>query len=987
MSKLVDEKKLNKEQLEAIKHGEGPLLIIAGAGTGKTTVITERINYLISKKLAKPAEILALTFTQKAAREMEERVDMLMPYGYTQMWISTFHAFADRVLRQEAIHIGLNPAFTLLSDTDATLLLRKNIFNLGLDYFRPLGNPTKFIQGMLTHFSRLKDEDISPNEYIRWAQTQNSRLKTRSEGKKIECKKYLELANAYKIWEELKIKEGVMDYADLVANTLTLFRQRKNILKIYQDRFKFLLVDEFQDTNIAQNELILLLSGKNANVTAVADDDQSIYKFRGAAVSNVISFRKNFPNGKLIILTQNYRSTQEILDKAYRLIQHNNPDRLEVKEGIDKKLISVKKMVGEKVKFICVDRVENEADEVAKEIKKLKIKNKNAQGEELYEWSDFAILLRANNYAEPFVRAFLRHGIPFQFLGPGQLFRQPEVKDLIAYLQVLANFEDNVALYRVLSMQYFDISPRDLVAVANFGNRYGFSLFESCEIILGQRSIENVRLPWISDESKKKLSKIITMITKHLKLIVRETAGQILYYFLEDTGMIKSILDFKYPLDEKKANNIAKFFSKLKTYEAEHEDATARTILDWIMLSMELGESPLVSDSDWSANNAVNILTVHSAKGLEFKVVFMSNLVSGRFPSTERREQIPIPEALVKEELPQGDYHEEEERRLFYVGMTRAKDRLYFTAANYYGEGKRERRVSPFVYEALGDDAVAAQIIKPVSQMTILDWQKTQIKEGPLKRVRNLNYVSYSQINSFQLCPLHYKLQYILNIPPPASPALSFGLSVHNALKEFYLMLQSGKRISYKILLELYEKNWLKEGYGNKQYEQTMKKRGENYLKSYFEKEFDPKVKTLAVEQPFTASIDLDGRIIKVGGKIDRIDDKGNGKIEIVDYKTGRVPSQRQIDTDLQLSIYAIAASEIDEPPFGKKPQDILLTLYYFDSQQKISSVRSREQLENGKKELLEWVKKIETSDFKCSRNAFCTTCEYKMFCNVYNLE
>ncbi|OGG14756.1 hypothetical protein A2773_04035 [Candidatus Gottesmanbacteria bacterium RIFCSPHIGHO2_01_FULL_39_10] len=986
MNRNLDHK-LNKEQLEAVQHGEGPLLIIAGAGTGKTTVITERIKRLITQELAKPSQILALTFTQKAAREMEERVDILMPYGYTQMWISTFHSFCERVIRQEAIHIGLNPGFKLISDTDATLLLRKNLFQLDLDYFRPLGNPTKFIGGMLNHFSRLQDEDVSPKQYLVWAQSQKSKVKSQNEDEKLEIKKYLELAQAYEGYSKLKIKESLMDYGDLISNTLLLFRSRKNILKVYQDQFKFILVDEFQDTNIAQNELLLLLSSQNKNITAVADDDQSIYKFRGAAVSNVISFRKNFPKSKLVILIRNYRSTQEILDKSYRLIQHNNPDRLEVKEGINKKLLSAKSDRGELIKFLFHDRVENEADEVAKEIKKIKSQTKNNKGEEIYKWKDFAILIRANNQSEPFVRSFLRHGVPFQFLGPGQLFRQPEIKDLISYLRILHNFEDNISLYRVLSMQYFDLPAREIVTIANFCRKYNLSLFEGCEIVLGLRTIDNIQVPHISEDSHEKLEKIITMILRHLKLLVKETAGQLLYYFLEDTGMIKNILDFKFPLDEKKASNISKFFSKLKTFEAEHEDASVSVVLDWIMLSMELGESPLASDTDWAENDAVNILTIHSAKGLEFPVVFMVNLVSSRFPTIEKKEQIPIPLDLIKEELPQGDYHEQEERRLFYVGMTRAKERLYFTAASFYGEGKREKKVSPFVYEALGDDAVSSQIIKPANQLSILDWQKKeQLTDIPSRKLL-LSYISYSQLDSFRLCPLHYKLHYVLHIPPPVSPALSFGASVHNALKDFYMQVNRKEKATKDTLLSLLDKNWIKEGYSDKKYELEMKKRGQKYLENYYKDEFNTKIKTLVVEQPFTTSLKLDGRIIKIGGKIDRIDDLGNGMIEIIDYKTGRQQTKRQVDTDLQLSLYALAASEIDEPPFGRKVEDVTLTLYYFDSQEKISTTRTKEALQQEKTRLWDWITKIETSDFKCSGNILCTTCEYKMFCGIYNTD
>ncbi|MBI2611782.1 ATP-dependent helicase [Candidatus Gottesmanbacteria bacterium] len=980
-------KKLNKQQLEAIQHGKGPLLIIAGAGTGKTTVITERIKWLISKGFAKPSQILALTFTQKAAREMEERVDILMPYGYTQMWISTFHAFCERILRQEAVHIGLDPGFKLLSDTDATMLLRKNIFKMDLDYFRPLGNPTKFIQGMITHFSRLHDEDISSKEYLLWVQSTRGG-KTKEE--KLESKKYLELANAYKFYQELKVIEGLMDYGDLIGNTLKIFRQRKNILKEYQEQFKFILVDEFQDTNIAQNELLLLLSQKNKNITAVADDNQSIYKFRGAAISNVMSFRKHFPKAKLVVLTQNYRSTQEILDKSYQLIQHNNPDTLEVKEGINKKLQSKKKDPGEKMKLIYVDRVENEADEVAKEIKNLIGSDLNKERSDPLSWKDFAILLRANNHAEPFVRSFLRHGIPFQFLGPGQLFRQPEVKDLIAYLQVLQDFTNSVALFRVLSMSYFDIDNRDLTAVSNFSRKYNLSLFEGCEVILGLQEFENGKLPNIKKESKDKIKKIILMITKHLKLISKETAGQILYYFLEDTGMIKNILDFKFPLDEKKANNISKFFSKLKTYEVEHEDARVETVLDWIMLSMEMGESPQASDTDWAENDAVNILTVHSAKGLEFKVVFMGNLVSQRFPTVEKREQIPIPDKLIKEELPVGDYHEQEERRLFYVGMTRAKERLYFTAAKYYGEGKRDKRISPFVYEAIGEEAIINEDKSNESQLSIVDWKKDlpagRQEKLPVKPLQ-ISYISYSQIDAFKLCPLHYKLRYILKIEPPIFPAASFGISVHNALKDLYLLLKRGEKGSKEKLIDLLKKNWVREGYTTKAYENAMFVRGRKYLSDYFKKEFDPKTKTIVLEQPFTATIAAGKKILRIGGKIDRMDDLGSGKVEIIDYKTGRVPSQRQVNTDLQLSIYAIAVTQIREPPFQRKPEDVILSMYFFDSQEKITTVRTHEQIQEDKKKIFEWIEKIEHSDFKCSGNVICSSCEYRMFCNVYNME
>lgn len=953
--------KLNEEQLKAIKFGTGPLLIIAGAGTGKTTVITERIKRLIFSKKVKPEEVLALTFTEKAAREMEEKVDVAMPYGYTQMWIMTFHSFCDRILRDSALNIGLDPKYKLMSEAETTQFIRNNLFKFDLDYFRPLGNPTKFIGGMLQHFSRLQDEDVSSRDYLTYAK------KLRG-ADKLEIKKTKELANAYRTYEELKTKENVMDFGDLIVKTLKLFRDRRNVLKEYQQQFKYLLVDEFQDTNFAQNELAVLLAGKEKNITVVGDDDQSIYRFRGAAVSNIVQFRKNFPKTRVIVLTKNYRNTQEILDRSYDLIQHNNPDRLEVVEKINKKLISVKKEKGAEIKFIHADRVENEADEIAKEIARL-IK------EEKYDYSDFAILVRANNHSEPIIRALSRHGIPHQFLGPGRLFKQSEVVDLISYLKVLYNFEDSVALYRILSMEYFDISGRDLAVMGNYARKNNLSLFESAEKVGGE-----------------KVKKITEIINKHLGLLRKETAGQLLYYFLSVTGLLQKMLSPESAEAEKKAKNISKFFDKLKTYEVDHEDATVPAVVDWLELSMELGESPLATDSDWTEINAVNILTVHSAKGLEFPVVFLVNLVAQRFPSTERREQIPIPDALIKEVLPVGDFHLEEERRLFYVGMTRAKERLYLTAADYYGEGKREKRLSPFIFEASGERiADSGQRINKQKQLSFLDFEPVQQSQSAITYPLSpkIDYLSYSQIETFRTCPLHYKLKYIYKVPTPQTPSQSFGTTMHAVLKDFYLKIRDGEKPTEKLILNLLDKSWVHEGYANKVQEKKFLEKGKDYLRGFLKEGFNPEIKTAVLEQPFTVplrNVPRKGAVpssLKIGGKIDRVDVLPGGVIEIIDYKTGAtIPTQKEVDKNLQLSFYALAATKIPTEPLGKLPDKVKLSLYFLDSQEKITTTRTKEDLEKAIEEIFKVRDEIERSDFKCSGHMFCQNkCEYSLFC------
>jgi DNA helicase-2/ATP-dependent DNA helicase PcrA len=942
MAKIpVEERQLNKEQKAAVRFGEGPLLIIAGAGTGKTTVVTERIKYLIASGKAKPQEILALTFTEKASREMETRVDIALPYGVTQMWISTFHAFCDRVLRAEAINIGIDPGYKLMTEAETIMFFRKNIFKFDLKYFRPLGNPTKFITGMMNHFSRLKDEDVTPQEYAKWA------TKVKFETKE-ENDKYMELAHAFRVYEELKVKEGVADYSDLISQTLQIFRTRPAILRRYQQQFKYVLIDEFQDTNFAQNELAVLLAGKRKNITVVGDDDQAIYRWRGAAISNIIQFRKTFPKARIVVLTKNYRSTKEILDRSYDIIQHNNPDRLEVAETIDKKLESMRRVNGTPIEVLYADRVENEGDLVVKKIKELKTKT----------WSDIAILVRANNHAEPFVRALARAGIPYQFLGPGQLFRQPEVKDLIAYLKVLYNFEDNVAMYRVLTMDLFAIAPRDVAVICNYAKKYGVSLFEACEEL----------------KTIKKVQDIVSLIHKHLGLIKKETAGQILYYFLEDTGLLKQLTSYKSAKEEKVAENIAKFFNKLKSYEVEHDDAGVFTVVDWIDLSMTLGESPLAADIDWSENNAVNILTVHSAKGLEFDVVFLVNLVNARFPTTERKDQIPIPDALVKEILPTGDYHEEEERRLFYVGMTRARDFLFFTGAKYYGEGKREKKLSPFIAEALGNDVSTYQSVnvsEATKQLPLLDWKK--VEEPQASPVRQpVTYLSYSQLDTFLTCPLQYRYRYILRIPVPPSAALSFGDTMHKTIRAFYELVKSGVHPTKQDLLHLLDDHWSRLGYGDKKYEEKMKRHGRELLEGFYAKGYEPGVVPTALEEPFKLKITP---TLTLGGKIDRIDTLKDGTMEIIDYKTGQATKTRDPKKDLQLTVYAMASGS----------EKVIVSFYFFEGQTKISSSRTKEQLAAAKEEIAKSADEISRSDFHPTPGKYCDFCEFRLICEAWN--
>lgn len=964
---------LNPQQSEAITYGKGPLLIIAGAGTGKTTVITERIKHLITKQNIPPSQILALTFTEKAATEMETRIDEGLPYGYSQLWIQTFHGFCDRILKAEAIHIGLNPRFDLLTETEALLFLRKNIFKFSLTYFRPLGNPTKFLQGMLTHFSRLRDDDISPEDYLAYAK----KLSEKIDIDQSEKDKTTELATAFIMYEKLKAESGVMDFSNLISNTLTLFRTRKNVLKYYQDTFKYVLVDEFQDTNFAQNELAILLAGNNKNITVVGDDDQSIYRWRGAALANMMQFRAHFPQSKIITLTKNYRSTQTILDTSYTMIQNNNPYRLEIQEKIDKKLTGERGEVGEPVEFLYGRNADEEAELVATKIKEeIKLHTR--------AYKDFAILIRANDHALSFQRALERKKIPFQFLGPGKLFQQEVIKDLISYLRVLSNFDDTSSLYRVITNSIFNFDEVTIATLMNAIKKTNKPLF---------KVLENASSLDIPEEMKKASERIVSMMKRHLALVPKENAGQILYAFFEESGLLGHYLDPATIKTEEEAQNIAKLFEKLQAYTSTHEDASVFAVVDWIDLAMELGESPQAAESDWSENNAVNILTIHSSKGLEFPVVFVVNLVSQRFPSRDRREQIPIPNDLVREQLPDESDNLQEERRLFYVAMTRARDKLYLSAAKFYGDGKRERKISPFVLETLGQDTVTNILIKQkhedaAEQLSLLDALKPVVSEK--ETINNevpinnkplaINYISYSQLQTFDICPLHYKLRYILKIPPAPSSALSFGISIHAMLKYLYEEGYGKSQMTDDQLGNILKRAWLSDGYQSSEHEGAAKVAAKNLLLQFM-KDNDGLLIPTHMEYPFQFFLNK----VKVMGRFDRIDTIDENTIEIIDYKTGdNIPDEKKLAKNLQLTLYALAATQIKGPLFETKPEDIKLTLYYVEKNKRVSTWRTTEDIENAREEILEKINAISTSDFRCSGSILCKNCEYKMLCSTY---
>jgi DNA helicase-2/ATP-dependent DNA helicase PcrA len=955
---------LNREQREAVTHREGPLLIIAGAGTGKTTAITRRIAWLLSEKLCKTNEILALTFTDKAAQEMLERVDILVPYGYTDIWISTFHAFGDRLLRENALTCGLNPDFKVLAQAEAAVFLREHLFEFNLSYYRPLADPTRFIEALISLFNRAKDEDVSPQEYLKFAQGLHLKSKNLSPDSPMveEALQQEEVAYAYLKYQELLAKEGLLDFGNQFYLALALLREHLLILKKYQEQFKYILVDEFQDTNFAQFQIVALLAA-NKNITVVADDDQCIYRWRGAAYSNVLNFMEKYPDAKKISLIQNYRSTQPILDSAYRLIQHNNPERFEVKAGIDKHLIGLTK-VGQPPTHLHFDTNSTEADSVARMIKE-KIASDN------FDYRDFAILVRSNSDAQSFLQALNMQEIPWQFSGSQGLYSREEVKLCINFLRLVANFSESLSLYYLSSSEIYSLSLLDLSLCAHYAKRRNKSLYS---VFNEMGSISELKE--VSDESKDKIKLILKDIGKFLKVSREESTGRLLYAFLTETGFLKKLTHQPSLENETKIQNLAKFFNIVRDFELVAKEDRVLSFVNYLNLLIEAGDDPSTVEADPDADS-VNVLTIHKAKGLEFRVVFLVSLVNGRFPWPRRSRAIELPDTLIKEILPQGDFHIQEERRLFYVGMTRAKEELYFTSASDYG-GNRLRRVSQFVMEALGEELKEAKQKKSSAIETIerfaprKDSLKPQSQGVSQGKLINL---SYYHIDDYLTCPLKYKYVNILRIPIMEHHTVIYGRAMHEAVSRYFQFKLAGKSLSLAQLLETFRLNFDPQGFLDERHQEERSHRGEDALIRFFNEEERCDVRPRFIEKEFSFIFEDN----KISGRFDRVDMEEDGAV-IMDFKTSEIKTQKEADKrvkdSLQLRLYALAYQNI----FGSLPKRV--ELYFLESGIIGTSEIGNEDLERTKDKIREVSAGIRRQVFAATPTYMaCTYCAYNQIC------
>jgi len=656
---------LNPPQREAVEHIQGPLLILAGAGSGKTRVITHRIAYLIEKGVS-PWNILAVTFTNKAAGEMRERVDRLVGGKGKSVWISTFHSFAARLLREEIDKIGGNRHFVIYDEMDQLNLIKECMKWLDIDEKR---FKITVAQALI---NRAKDNLVDADSFTIYAQASNDQFR------KV-------IADIYQLYQKKLKESSALDFGDLLMEAVRLFRERKEVLEKYQERFQYVMVDEYQDTNHAQYLLTKFLVSKHKNICVVGDDDQSIYSFRGADLRNILHFEKDYKDVKVMKLEQNYRSTKNILNTAWKVVKNNRYRK-------EKKLWTNRKD-GMPVEYAQLDNEIDEANLVAEEMIRLM--------EEGHNLRDFAVFYRTNAQSRVLEDAFRKAKINYAIVGGVRFYERKEIKDILSYLRVIVNPLDFLNLKRILNIPHRGIGKRTLSYLEEYAHRYSQSLFETLTRV---REIKAVP-PRLSSRIEGFVSLIMELREKSRNL----TAKELTRLVIETTGYLSELASEDTAEAQSRIENVKELVSAVGEFEEQSEDKTIEAFLEQISLITDI-------DTWDEGKDKATLMTLHLAKGLEFPVVFITGLDEGLFPHAD---------ALYDQA------EMEEERRLCYVGMTRAKERLYLSSANQrrlYGHW-RWNTPSRFVVEAglLGEKTglLKEEISQPspFSQPQADEWQ------------------------------------------------------------------------------------------------------------------------------------------------------------------------------------------------------------------------------------------------------------------------
>ena len=977
---------LNDEQRAAVEHGDGPRLVVAGAGTGKTRVITERIRNLLESNPGLAGEnVLGLTFTDKAAGEMKHRVVRAIGERAEGVWLSTFHSFClERILRVA------NPNIQPLEDIDHRILLRRNIADLGLVIFRRLAEPAEFLRDFQVFFSRCQDELVTPDDYQRYVDGLRKDYEARKHSLEPDARgiteqelaKQEELAHVYRVSDRLLRERNLCTFGAQLLLTVELLNTNADRLARLRDQYRYILVDEFQDTNIAQLELLWLLAGGHRNILAVGDDDQAIYRFRGASFGSFTIFLRKFcgltdgqekaaPTKFLVSLSQNYRSTQRILRVAGTAISHNEKSPL-----LPQKHLTTQNPGGERIRVVEFGSAEEEAQWVASEIERL-------QGAGT-PWRSFGVLYRKHAHRTQLLTALRRRHIPF-VIRKSSILSSTIVRDLLAWLRLIAVPADNISCARVLAGPYWALAPRDLVRLAGRAEKNRRGIWDEVEAV-AQELTDAAR----EEETGPQFGELVQTMHAMREVANNEAAAGTLDKLINALG----IAPLRSEIDRQHVDRLVQF---VKEWQLKSGQKDLRHFIEYLNYFDELEGDIQIEEE--TAEDAVQLMTVHAAKGLEFPHVFILRLSKNDFPSGARKPQFEFPPELMKEEQPRGDFHKQEERRLFYVALTRAQKRLTLSTIVTL-----RKRPSPFLDDILSDGKIQKMDITqsapkvdlpPAGELSAATADAVDSGWLFLPSTGNKAYseialwaksyhpprpeplqLSASAIETYERCPMKYLFQYSWRIRSGPSAQMTFGNVMHTTIREFVAMSRKQGCMPLEELLAIYEREWKSPGFPDQYHEDEYREAGREQLES-FHRSFSAAMPDV-LHQEKSFELFLDGDIV-LTGRIDQVNRLNERSVEIVDYKTGKVRSAEKTADDIQLSIYALAARDA----LDLEPER--LVFHYLMNGETVASARDAKALDAARDRIAQVAYQIRAAEFSPNpkKNA-CDYCDFKPLCPAH---
>jgi DNA helicase-2/ATP-dependent DNA helicase PcrA len=997
---------MNPQQREAVEHGEGPLLVVAGPGTGKTRVITQRIVYLLSPEFSAPGRIplapeniLGLTFTDKAAEEMKRRVAEALPGLATLPTLCTFHAFCYQTLRKMSVNRKL------LDKIDVWIFLRRRMAELGLKYYQKLAEPGAFLHDLNEFFSRCQDELIEPADFERyvreceerWRKARPQCVLLTAAGSSTsgppsladdfeweELVKKQELAEVFANSRRLLEDAGASSLGSLISETVWLWRSQPDVLEQARDRYRAVLVDEFQDTNYGQVEFLKLLVAAPFNITAVGDDDQAIYRFRGASHGAFEMFEQAFPGQRTVYLARNYRSTRKILRAAVNVIAQN--DRY-----AEKPALTSGQCEGRPVYLLKAHDARSEAVWIADELSRLSAKGSS--------FGQIAILYRAHGYRDLLVEELRRQEIPFAIRGLS-ILSATVLRDLVAYLRLTHSRHENVSLTRVLLAPRWRFPGELAQTVRQTAWKERCSLYNAMKNPAPEIAEALAGTGWSELETLLKSLRRIAK-TSPVTEVMDQLVDRLGWHFLPGSP------DLIY-LDA--------FREFLKSWEAKSETRRLPEFIEYFAYFLEAGgkiEAPEPS----AARDAVQMMTVHAAKGLEFPVVFVIGVSPRKFPVTERKPLIEFPAELRKGPPPPHNIHVQEERRLFFVALTRAQERLYVSSVS-----KSAKQQSVFVNDLLSDPTIAGRDIEQIDVPLGADPSRPAKRDEQAANVSSVSLVaartgpeqgtlfgngaespggfhptletwtreaeaplpsekiqlSATAVEDYLDCPLKYKFHYLLKIPTAPQAALTFGNLMHQSVRH-YFELRLKRMPSFGDIEEFYLKRWKAVGFDDAYQEETYRNAGLEQLRAFVERHNAGEIDCarIRMEQVFTVDLGdvaLDGRI----DQITLLDPTRDGAVELIDYKTGRPRTEKDAEKSLQLSVYALAARR------ALHLNPVRLTFYNLTNNEPVSAVRAPEDLDEAIDKVREVAVEIRKGRFDPAPGFSCRWCDFISICPAH---